>query len=135
MGGTTRRANNPPEKGYKDNTTFNDVWRSTNGADWICVREHAPWRPRQWFIACVYADRLWIVGGYDNVNNCNLGDVWFTQNGTDWEEFRSDTVFSPRHEPTLYVFDNSLWVVAGNSWPVKNDVWRLTVRGQKLPCG
>ena len=25
------------------------------------------------------------------------------------------------------IFDGSLWVVAGNTWPVVNDVWRLTL--------
>jgi hypothetical protein len=127
MGGRQPIANTPPEKGYPNATTYNDVWCSTDGVDWTCVAEHAPWAPRQWFIAKVYAGALWIVGGYDNVNNANLGDVWYTQDGKNWNEFVSATVFSPRHEPTLYVYDNSLWVVAGNSWPVKNDVWRLTL--------
>jgi hypothetical protein len=36
------------------------------------------------------------------------------------------TKFSPRHEPTVYVYKGSVWVVAGNSWPLMNDVWRLT---------
>ncbi len=127
MGGAMKAPNIPPEKGYKDNTTFNDVWCSTDGARWTRVVEHAPWTPRQWFIAKEYAGEIWIVGGYDNVNSANLGDVWRTKDGRTWQAFVSEPVFSPRHEPTLYVFDNSLWVVAGNSWPVKNDVWRLTL--------
>jgi hypothetical protein len=36
------------------------------------------------------------------------------------------TKFSPRYEVTAYVHENSLWVVAGNSWPLVNDVWKLT---------
>ena len=93
--------------------------------------EHAPWSPRQWFGAREYAGEIWIVGGYDNVNAGNLGDVWHTKDGKEWRKFESEKVFSPRHEPTIYVFDNSLWVVAGNSWPVKNDVWRLTLPTSK----
>ena len=61
------------------------------------------------------------------MNYVNLGDVWYTENGRDWHEFKPDTRFSPRHESTCYVFRNSLWVVAGNTWPVVNDVWRLTL--------
>ncbi|NIA15568.1 MAG: hypothetical protein GWP08_16015, partial [Nitrospiraceae bacterium] len=127
MGGNTEEANTPPEKQYPQYTTHNDVWCSRDGVDWECVTEHAPWTPRMWFIPQVYAGRLWTIGGFDNVNGANLGDVWYTTNGRDWEEFKSKPVFAPRHEPTCYAYANSLWVVAGNTWPVVNDVWRLTL--------
>ncbi len=127
MGGSTKQANTPPEKGYANFTTYNDVWSSTDGADWTCVTKKTPWLPRRWFIAKEYAGRLWIIGGFDNANNINLGDVWYTENGTDWHPFTSPTTFAPRHEPTCYAYDDSLWVVAGNTWPVVNDVWRVTL--------
>ncbi len=125
LGGRTPGANNPPEKGYKDMTTHNDVWCSADGAVWTRVLEHAPWAPRQWSVAAVYRERLWMIGGHDNVNSRNLGDVWYTADGRAWRRFASGTTFTPRHEVTCYVFDDSLWVVAGNAWPVQNDVWRL----------
>jgi len=127
MGGRVDRTNTPPEKGYKQFTTFNDVWCSADGKNWTRVLEHAPWSPRMWFISKVYAGRIWIIGGYDNVNHQNLGDVWYTADGVTWHQFVSQPTFEPRHEPTCYVYRNSLWVVAGNTWPVKNDVWRLTL--------
>jgi hypothetical protein len=127
MGGYISQPNDPPEKGYKDFTTYNDVWCSADGITWERVCEHAPWVPRQWFISKVYAGKMWIIGGYDNRNEKNLGDVWYTEDGITWDELKSDPTFSDRHEPTCYVFDGSLWVVAGNSWPVKNDVWKLTL--------
>lgn len=127
MGGSVGRPNNPPEKGYKDITTLNDVWCSADGVTWERVLEHAPWAPRKWFVAAVYADKLWIIGGYDNVNHDNFAEAWYTEDGVNWTKFESETMWSSRHEPTVYVFDGSLWVVAGNHWPVTNDVWRLTV--------
>ncbi|MBN2311197.1 MAG: hypothetical protein JXR94_19625 [Candidatus Hydrogenedentes bacterium] len=127
MGGWAGRANTPPEKGYAKSTSYNDVWCSADGAHWERVIEHAPWTPRVWFISKAYAGRLWIVGGYDNVNAANLGGVWYTQDGTAWHKYAPSPGFSARHEPTCYVYDSSLWVVAGNSWPVVNDVWRLTL--------
>ncbi|OIN98331.1 hypothetical protein AUJ66_01150 [Candidatus Desantisbacteria bacterium CG1_02_38_46] len=127
MGGSTPETNTPPEKGYPTATTHNDVWCSSDGANWTCVLEHAPWAPRQWFISKVYANKMWIIGGYDNVNAANLGDVWYTEDGINWVELVSETKFSGRHECTCYVYDKSLWVVAGNSWPVMNDVWKLTL--------
>ena len=127
MGGSSEGPDTPPEKHYPQFTTRNDVWCSADGARWERVLEHAPWSPRMWFISKVYADRMWIIGGFDNVNGANLGDVWYTEDGTSWHQFISEKAFSPRHEPTCYVYDRSLWVVAGNSWPLRNDVWRLTL--------
>jgi hypothetical protein len=127
MGGRITEANDPPEKGYPEYTTLNDVWCSEDGATWTRVLEHAPWVTRMWFISEVYAGKMWIVGGYSNADAKNLGDVWYSEDGVTWHEFVSDPVFLPRHEPTLYVYDGSLWVVAGNTWPVVNDAWRLTL--------
>ncbi|HOZ45773.1 MAG TPA: hypothetical protein PLO37_08235 [Candidatus Hydrogenedentes bacterium] len=128
MGGAISKENTPPEKHYPGFTTFNDVWSSTDGRAWDCVLEHGPWPPRMWFVAKVYADRLWIIGGFDNVHGANLGDVWYTADGRTWHEYRAATGFTARHEPTCYVHDGSLWVVAGNTWPVVNDAWRLTLK-------
>ncbi len=125
MGGAIEKTNTPPERVYKKFTTFNDVWCSATGADWTRAVEHAPWGPRMWFIPIVYADRLWIIGGFDNVHRANFDDVWWTQDGVAWHRLETKTKFSPRHEATVYVYDKSLWVVAGNSWPLQNDVWRL----------
>ena len=127
MGGRISKPNTPPDKGYKQFTTFNDVWCSTDGANWTRVLEHTPWPARMWFVSKVYADRMWIIGGYDNVNHKNFNGVWYTPDGATWQQFVSQTLFEPRHEPTCYVYRESLWVVAGNTWPVKNDVWRLTL--------
>jgi len=127
VGGSISQPNDPPEKGYPTMTTHNDVWCSADGVAWERVLKAAPWAPRMWVIPAVYAGRMWIIGGYDNVNSRNLGDVWYTDDGTTWHEFASETTFSPRHESTCYIWQNSLWVVAGNSWPVQDDVWRLTL--------
>ena len=128
MGGHINAPRVPPEKHYPGFSTFNDVWRSTDGANWECVLEHAPWAPRMWFVAETYKDRLWIIGGFDNVHGANFGDVWYTDDGRAWRQFESPTVFSPRHEPTTYVYKDRLWVVAGNSWPLMNDVWQLVLK-------
>jgi hypothetical protein len=125
LGGRSDGKNTPPEKHYPQYTTHNDVWCSADGAQWQRILEHAPWSPRMWFVSKVYADRMWIIGGFDNVHGANLGDAWYTEDGSTWHQLIAAKSFSPRHEPTCYVFDHSLWVVAGNSWPLLNDVWRL----------
>ncbi len=127
LGGAMSKANDPPEKGYADRTTLNDVWCSEDGVTWEQTTEAAPWAPRMWVPAIAYADRLWIVGGYDNVNSQNLGDIWYTEDGNTWYQFVADPSPKARHASSLFEFQGSLWVVAGNTWPVVNDVWRLTL--------
>ncbi|NLB55838.1 MAG: hypothetical protein GX811_08770 [Lentisphaerae bacterium] len=127
MAGGIKEVNDPPEKGYKDITTLNDVWSSADGKTWECVLEKAPWQPRQWVKAESYAGWLWVMGGYDNVNSGNLNDVWRSRDGKEWEKFSVPTPWSARHEPSLFVFGGSLYLVAGNAWPVQNDVWKLTL--------
>jgi hypothetical protein len=125
LGGAVEKTNTPPETVYQQFTTFNDAWSSADGATWTRAVEHAPWAPRMWFVPIVYADRLWIIGGFDNVHRVNFDDVWWTEDGISWQRLETKAKFSPRHEVTAYVYDNSLWVVAGNSWPLMNDVWKL----------
>jgi len=87
LGGSTLNgpAASPPEAGYADQTTFNDVWRSEDGVEWACVCERAPWQQRMWFRAAGVADQLYVFGGYSNLHKRNLGDVWSTKNGVAWE--------------------------------------------------
>lgn len=134
LAGSLDKASDPPEKHYPKFTTHNDVWCSRDGKEWTRVMEHAPWDQRMWSVAKVYKDRLWIIGGFDNVHGANLGDVWMTRDGVSWEELKSSgETWSPRHEPTCYVFQDSLWVVAGNAWPLMNDVWRINEPGPEGP--
>ncbi len=127
MGGRVPIPNDPPEKGYDTWTTYNDVWCSEDGRNWERVLEHAPWAPRTWFVAEVYRGRMFIIGGYDNRNEANFGDVWWSTDGVTWHELPTPEGYRGRHEVTPYVFDDSLWIVAGNTWPVVNDVWRITI--------
>ena len=76
MGGSIHKKNDPPEKGYPETTTLNDVWRSADGISWEQVLAQAPWSTRMWFKAASYDGRLWIFGGFDNANHKNLGDIW-----------------------------------------------------------
>lgn len=131
MGGAVEKTNTPPELVYPKFTTYNDVWSSADGATWARVLEHAPWSPRMWFVPIVYADRLWIIGGFDNRHRVNFDEVWWTEDGVQWHRLETKTQFSPRHEATAYVHANNLWVVAGNSWPLMNDVWKLVLPSER----
>lgn len=125
--GATKEESDPPEKTYPQYTTHCDVWCSDDGRNWTCALEEGPFAPRMWVVAEIYGDRLWILGGFSNRRHVNFAEAWSTVDGATWTEYLPRPAFTPRHEVSPYVFDGSLWVVAGNSWPLMNDAWRLTL--------
>jgi hypothetical protein len=100
-------------------TYNNDVWNSTDGVTWTNVTHAGPWAARQYHDVIVYDNAMWIIGGYDGIDNRK--DVWYSEDGTTWHELKN-TPWLPRHASSVFNFNQSLWVVAGNLW---NDSWRL----------
>ena len=131
MGGWTQTPNDPPEGGYSNFTSFNDVWWSVDGKTWERVIEHAPWSPRVWHKAVVYNGKLWMLGGFSNVDAENLNDVWVTEDGINWTEMKFDKIWAPRHELSTCIFQDNLYIIAGNTWPVVNDVWKLMLSNER----
>lgn len=125
MGGYKEQANTPPEQGYANFTTFNDVWVSSDGSNWELVTNNASWPARQWAIVKVFDNKMWIIGGYSNKENTNLNDTWYSEDGVNWTQFTSGLMYTPRHEPTVIPFNGSLYILAGNEHPVLNDSWRI----------
>ena len=132
---------------YHPFVAWNDVWCSSDGIDWQCVRRHAPWRRRIWGSTAVYRGRLWLIGGFQSEPAWkNLGDVWYSSDGEQWHQFESwhdiehagvgevpfvqtHSHWEARHEQSVYVHDEALWLVGGMVWPLMNDVWRLQING------
>jgi len=116
LGGGTYDTPTFPKRNF-----YNDVWSSSDGVNWTCHLEAAPWHPRQYHDVAVFDDRLWVMEGYDGKGNRK--DVWSSPDGVAWEEL-PETPWAPRHASSLFVHDNALWVVAGNN--MFPDVWKLT---------
>lgn len=114
---------------YHPFQSFRDIWSSADGKNWRRETDEAPWPGRVWTSAIVYANRLWLLGGFraEPVWN-NFDDAWFTADGVSWQRLETEDIWSPRHEFSAYVFRDRLWVVAGNSWPLQNDAWSLDIR-------
>lgn len=102
-----------------------DVWSSTDGENWECVTEQAPFPPRLWHSVAVYRDHLWVLGGWSNQPSRNWGDVWYSRNGKDWRELKSNIVWKERHEHSVFVHRDKLWVVGGHAQPLNSEVWSL----------
>jgi hypothetical protein len=44
---------------------------SSDGATWTLQAEHAPWGPREFSVALLFQDKLWLIDG-----DSRKGDVW-----------------------------------------------------------
>lgn len=135
LGGWSPHRNDPPEKRYPEWTSLNDVWSSVDGVNWTQVVQHAPWAARTWSGAAVYDQRMWLVGGFDNQQDANLNGTWSSADGAHWSRLPVAQPFPKRHYPAVFAFQNNLWLVAGNTWPLTNDVWKLSLNAAAEGAG
>ncbi|MGA1051167.1 MAG: hypothetical protein ACO3WU_02615 [Ilumatobacteraceae bacterium] len=83
---------------------FNDVWRSTDGADWELMTDAAPWEPRAGGATVERDGLLFLFGGEDGFTceplpDCDppyFNDVWVTSDGATWVEVTESAGWSPR---------------------------------------
>jgi len=71
----------------------NDVWKSSNGTDWVQVTASAPFAKRLRHSAFVIGGRLWVFGG--QISDGGTGsrwalDAWSTTDGVQWTEEDAD---------------------------------------------
>jgi hypothetical protein len=136
MGGAEWRVNSPPERGYPDMTSLNEVWSTDdpeNPEAWV-NHGQAPWTPRMWPGLGVHDGHLYLFGGYDNFNNdapesYNFSDTWRMDESGAWERLElTASIPDGRHAPSLYSRNGRLMLACGNSnrnGSVRSDVWEL----------
>ena len=98
--------------------------RDTASSKWTCVTEHAPWSGRMLDHCLVFADKMWILGGYRGGEN--MGDVWSSPDGTHWTQVTSAAPWGPRSGHSALVFNDRMWLLGGNRRDQSsgnNDVW------------
>jgi hypothetical protein len=108
---------------------YNDVWSSTDGANWELVTGAAGWSPRGMMMgSAVFQGKMWVIGGglYD-IRTFN-DDVWSSPDGVNWTQVLAETEapWAPRQFQNIAAFGNKLWVMAGGdeqSQGGNNDVW------------
>jgi hypothetical protein len=114
---------------------LDDVWSSSDGANWTQATAQAPWGHRIWSQAIVYDDAMWVVAGSaaqatKGPEGAFLNDVWRSTDGINWTEMKPtdrNSMWTARHAESLFNFDGKLWVVAGydTGGGVANDVWAV----------
>ncbi|MCE9613302.1 MAG: FG-GAP-like repeat-containing protein [Lentisphaerae bacterium] len=107
------------------NPFHDDVWFSTNGADWVLATAHAPWGPRFGMGHVLHDGKMWIMGGYGPAFNQARNDVWSSSNGVDWVQVATNAGWSTRWMPACLRYDNRFWIMGGLRPDTSrmNDVW------------
>jgi hypothetical protein len=95
---------------------FNDVWHSTDGADWTRAVPTDPskiWPARFSHQSVVFNGRIWVLGG--RFAGLYFNDVWSSADGVDWVEETSAAPWDPRGYFSAVVYANRLWVIGGGN--------------------
>lgn len=108
--------------------TLSDIWRSSDGQNWVKVTDNAPFGPRRSHASVVHDGKLWVVGGWDYSYN---KDVWYTKDGYQWEQATDNAAFPPRILHALTTDGKFMWLTAGHAiqdnkkdpFGHQNDIW------------
>lgn len=115
-------------------TASNQVWTSTDGANWIQETEAAGWSPRLGAAGVVFRNRIWILGGVEQYyfgTDADLrNDVWSSADGKNWERSTPAAEWSPRAYHCAVALGNKMYLFGGGNYlpgyKALNDVWSST---------
>jgi len=138
MGGQTLDLDDCPGP-QEPETLYNDVWSSSDGANWILVRPStlghtylnlAKPQPREaptastWSArgvicgAVVFNGKMWLVGGgvygTPSTPEALYNDVWNSVDGVTWTRVINHAPWNPRIYHDITVFDGHMWVLGGH---------------------
>ena len=91
---------------------LNDVWRSSDGANWTRVTDSADWFPRITHTALVFDGKMWVMGGAA-ASQVPKDDVWYSTNGTDWTLATDSAGWAARNFSSALAFGNKMWIMGG----------------------
>jgi hypothetical protein len=107
-----------------------DAWKSSDGRQWTCAVEVAPWEYSDLPATVAFKGRIWIMAGRKLPGAKNGNEVWSSTDGAEWTLETADAGWSPRVSPSFAVFRDRMWVMGGteniyddNDETLQNDVW------------
>ncbi len=103
---------------------LNDVWYSTNGANWTQAANNTSWSIRYDQTALVYDNKMWVMGGYNG--SVYLNDVWYSTNGANWTCALANASWVIQGSYDSVVYDNKMWVIIGGYPGTGSKVWYST---------
>lgn len=106
----------------------NEVWNSSNGRDWSCVKPNthlndrfdpaSDWEARHTAGYVVYQDKMWIIGGDPLLGHYQF-DVWNSADGQTWEWVNRGrpVPWGPRVLHHTFVLNDKIWILGGQTLP------------------
>jgi hypothetical protein len=91
---------------------MNDVWSTSDGANWTQVTAAAAWSARVNFTAVAANNGIYLYGGEDGTSTL-LDDVWFSSDGETWTQLTATATGTPRFLNAMFFFQNKVWIVGG----------------------
>lgn len=115
----------------------NDVWKSSDGINWVMVCDNVPWGPRVLHYTVVFKDKIWVMGGqtlpqFAPAPEIFYSDVWCSEDGKNWRKVADNLSWAPRGMiGGTAVFKDRIWIIGGGTYDTPchserifyNDVW------------
>jgi hypothetical protein len=106
-------------------TVKNDVWFSTDGANWTCAVDSAPWPGRCDHRVVVFNGEFYLTAGLGGWYDW-FSDVWRSSDGVNWTCQCSAPPWQERCAHGLVVYNDTMWIVAGRNADFLCDIWCST---------
>ncbi|MFT3748935.1 MAG: hypothetical protein QM768_11485 [Agriterribacter sp.] len=109
-------------------TSFHDVWSSSDGKVWDLVNQSANWVHGDLPVSIVFKDKMWIMGGTNNgrlETSSQSNEIWSSKDGSNWT-LENYAEWSPRFASEVIEFNGKLWLFGGQEAlekSPKNDIW------------
>jgi len=98
-------------------TCLNDVWRSADGRDWICIQASADFTPRVYCLGLVYDGYMYLIGGLNQGATTNFADVWRSNDGVTWTLCTDSPGWAVMHAMDGVVVAGKMFVLGGQTAP------------------
>jgi len=109
----------------------NQVWSSSDGANWQQATDDAGWTPRIAAAVCEFKGKMWLLGGTENYyfgdDESLKNDVWYSSDGQTWKQATANAGWSPRAYHQAAVLNGKIYVFGGGNYvptySAMNDIW------------
>ena len=118
--------------GQLSTSATNDIWKSSDGTNWVLVSATALWSPRSLLDTIVANNKLLVLGGLDSAFTDDVDNVWQTIDGITWMKIGVNVGWGERVNFKTVISNDTLWLLGGDflsSVSRSNDVWRSTNGG------
>ncbi|MEO0404536.1 MAG: hypothetical protein AAF193_06660, partial [Bacteroidota bacterium] len=121
---------------YTPGNEFNDLWSSTDGANWTLENSNPAYNPRYGMEMASFGGNMYVLGGRNAENSFSRYQIWRSNNGQDWEMVYDDNDFVLT--PTQFVTtDDAIYRIAGydEKMYMSNDAINWTLVTDDIGCG